>query len=153
VQEGVLRCFAPSHNPGLVSLSVSLGDHTPISNMVPFEYRERIAENMLVAASGLRQGGEETSGKLWEAFSTLVKLKVAVDRGESIDQDREEKAALLIQSTFRNYTLKKRNEAARTIQKLYRKRYAKRNGAAITIQAAFRGYRKKRHLGWVQRNN
>ena len=39
VQNGVLRCFSPAHEPGFVSLQVAIGG-IPISNSVIFEYRE-----------------------------------------------------------------------------------------------------------------
>ena len=39
VQNGVLRCFSPPHEPGFVSLQVAIGG-IPISNSVIFEYRE-----------------------------------------------------------------------------------------------------------------
>ncbi|XP_064599533.1 LOW QUALITY PROTEIN: calmodulin-binding transcription activator 2-like [Liolophura sinensis] len=38
VQPGVLRCFAPAHAPGLVTLRVAMGDGV-ISNSVVFEYK------------------------------------------------------------------------------------------------------------------
>ena len=40
IQNGVLKCFSPAHEPGFVSLQVAL-DGNPISNTVMFEYRER----------------------------------------------------------------------------------------------------------------
>jgi hypothetical protein len=101
-------------------------------------------------------GGSAEYQKLWEAFSLLVKLEGdSLDRrsrttsgGEapSSEAEREEQAALLIQSTFRDYRTKKRNEAAKKIQKLYRQRYAKRSGAATMIQPAFPGYAQKMRL-------
>jgi hypothetical protein len=104
-------------------------------------------------------GGSAEYQKLWEAFSLLVKLEGARGPGDSdrrsrtmsgeapsSEREREEQAALLIQSTFRDYRSKKRNEAAKKIQKLYRQRYAKRSGAATMIQAAFRGYTQKMRL-------
>lgn len=39
IQKGVLRCFAPAHEPGFVGLQVAI-DGIPVSNSVIFEYRE-----------------------------------------------------------------------------------------------------------------
>ncbi|KAK3604481.1 hypothetical protein CHS0354_019074 [Potamilus streckersoni] len=39
VQPGVLRCFVPAHEPGLVTLQIAC-DGSVISNMVAFEYKE-----------------------------------------------------------------------------------------------------------------
>lgn len=37
---GVLRCFAPPHTPGVVSLCLTYGDGRPRSQQLAFEYRE-----------------------------------------------------------------------------------------------------------------
>lgn len=37
---GVLRCFAPPHAPGMVSLCLTYGDGRPRSQQLAFEYRE-----------------------------------------------------------------------------------------------------------------
>lgn len=42
VQNGVLRCFSPPHEPGYISLQVSV-DGSVVSNSVIFEYREHPA--------------------------------------------------------------------------------------------------------------
>ncbi|XP_010268023.1 PREDICTED: calmodulin-binding transcription activator 5-like isoform X2 [Nelumbo nucifera] len=39
VQGGVFRCMASPHNPGFVNLYLSLDGHTPISQVLTFEYR------------------------------------------------------------------------------------------------------------------
>lgn len=89
--------------------------------------------------------------KLWEAFSLLVKIENARDKdNQKSEKGEREAAAELIQNTFRNHRMRKRNDAARKIQKLYRQRYAKRNGAATTIQAAFRSYKQKKYLRYLR---
>ena len=39
LQRGVYRCFAPPHEAGTVSLSITWGDGHPCSNTQPFTYR------------------------------------------------------------------------------------------------------------------
>lgn len=40
VQNGVLRCYSPAHEPGFVTLQVSIGGGNMVSNSVIFEYRD-----------------------------------------------------------------------------------------------------------------
>ena len=40
VQDGVLRCYSPAHEPGFVALQVSIGGNNIVSNSVIFEYRD-----------------------------------------------------------------------------------------------------------------
>ncbi|KAK9161719.1 hypothetical protein Syun_008060 [Stephania yunnanensis] len=65
VQIGVFRCKALPHAPGLLTFYLTLDGHTPISQVMTFEYRALPIENCL--------GSSEEKSK-WEDFQVQLRL-------------------------------------------------------------------------------
>ncbi|KAI8561790.1 hypothetical protein RHMOL_Rhmol04G0368800 [Rhododendron molle] len=49
VQSGVFRCFVPPHQEGLVSLYLSFDGHSPISQVLTFEYRTPLTRDPVIS--------------------------------------------------------------------------------------------------------
>ncbi|KAF5175820.1 Calmodulin-binding transcription activator [Thalictrum thalictroides] len=64
VQVGVFRCRVLPHNPGIVNFYLSLDGHTPISEVMSFEYRASILEN----------GLSSHEDNKWEEFQVQIRL-------------------------------------------------------------------------------
>ncbi|OVA16811.1 IQ motif [Macleaya cordata] len=65
IQHGVYRCRALPHNPGLVNLYLSLDGHTPISQVMDFEYRSPSMVNEVASPK------DEAN---WEEFQVQIRL-------------------------------------------------------------------------------
>lgn len=71
VQNGVLRCFSPAHEPGFVSLQVAM-DGIPISNSVIFEYREATDTPTHAAENYFNVDGKLSRRDLSQAITTVL---------------------------------------------------------------------------------
>ncbi|OQR73105.1 calmodulin-binding transcription activator-like [Tropilaelaps mercedesae] len=74
VQSGVLRCFCPAHEPGLVSLQVA-ADGFVISNSVSFEYRDN---------AKLTAGAEQKTKNNFAVEEAALKFSL-LERLESVE--------------------------------------------------------------------
>ncbi|CAH1454456.1 unnamed protein product [Lactuca virosa] len=66
VQPGVFRCFMPPHTPGIVNLFITPDGQTPISQLIPFEYRAPPTQQNFTISSQ-----EKTE---WEDFQVKMRL-------------------------------------------------------------------------------
>ncbi|XP_052189307.1 calmodulin-binding transcription activator 6-like isoform X2 [Diospyros lotus] len=65
VQSGVLRCMVSPHAPGLVDLYLSFDGHSPVSQVVNFEYRTPPMQDWMISAD---------DKSMWEEFRLQMRL-------------------------------------------------------------------------------
>ncbi|XP_042751940.1 calmodulin-binding transcription activator 5 isoform X2 [Lactuca sativa] len=79
VQPGVFRCFMPPHTPGVVNLFITPDGQTPISQLIPFEYRAPPTQQNITISSQEKPEWEDFQVKMRLAhllFSTSRSLNI-----------------------------------------------------------------------------
>ncbi|XP_010249050.1 PREDICTED: calmodulin-binding transcription activator 4-like isoform X2 [Nelumbo nucifera] len=96
IQEGVLRCQAPSHIPGKVSVCITSGNKESCSEIKEFEYRMKLmrCEHCKLPHAGVNESTEELL--LLVRFAQMLLCVSSTQKEDSIESEADQFSKLIV---------------------------------------------------------